>query len=152
MFSTLYYCLLPLVSVSVWCSQHIWRNYIENRSFSHIYLTTMFDYDDYDVWPKFHMCEESINIVLFYGSADRKVNKSGKFWSHFNHEPSNKRADTLICPTTMCRNLINFLYKPSHVILGYVEVGPVANAREGSMQEHNWARVSFDWSPPPCVW
>ncbi len=36
-------------------------------------------------------------------------------------------------------NSINFLYKPDHVTLWCVEVGPVANAREGSMQEHDRA-------------
>ncbi len=41
----------------------------------------------------------------------------------------------------MRRNLINFLYNPGHVTLWSVEVGPVANAREGSMQEHDWASV-----------
>ncbi len=41
----------------------------------------------------------------------------------------------------MCRNPINFLYNPGRVILWFVEVGPVANAREGSMQEDDRAKV-----------
>ncbi len=45
-----------------------------------------------------------------------------------------KRADTLICHTTMSRNLINFLYNQCHVTLWCVDVGLVANAREGSMR------------------
>ncbi len=35
---------------------------------------------DGDLWPKFHMCEELITIVLFYESAHRKVIKSSDFW------------------------------------------------------------------------
>ncbi len=41
----------------------------------------------------------------------------------------------------MCRNPINFLYNPGYVTLWCVEVGPVANAREGSMKEHDRASV-----------
>ncbi len=41
----------------------------------------------------------------------------------------------------MRRNPINFLYSLGHMILWCVEVDPVANAREGSTQEHDWARV-----------
>ncbi len=44
----------------------------------------------------------------------------------------------------MCRNPINFLYNQDHVIIWCVEVGPVANAREGSKQEHDWARVLIE--------
>ncbi len=44
---------------------------------------------------------------------------------------SSKQVDTLICHTTMCKNLINFLYNPGHVTLWCVEVGPMANARGG---------------------
>ncbi len=62
--------------------------------------------------------------------------------SHSNHMTSSKRADTLICHTTMRRNPINFLYNPDHVTLWCMEVGPLANAREGSMQKHDWARVT----------
>ncbi len=51
---------------------------------------------------------------------------------HSNHVTSSMRADNLICHTTMCRNPINFLYNLDHVTLWCVEVGPVANAREGS--------------------
>ncbi len=58
-----------------------------------------------------------------------------------NHLTSSQRADTLICHTTMHRNPINFLYNPCHVTLWCVKVGTVANAREGSTQEHNCARV-----------
>ncbi len=36
----------------------------------------------------------------------------------------------------MSRNPINFLYNSGHVTLSCVEVGPVAYAREGSMQEY----------------
>ncbi len=36
-------------------------------------------------------------------------------------------------------NAINFLYNPGHMTLWCVEVGPGANAREGSTQEHDWA-------------
>ncbi len=43
----------------------------------------------------------------------------------------------------MCRNPINFLYNPGHVTLWYVKVGLVANAREGSTQEHDWSRVGW---------
>ncbi len=39
------------------------------------------------------------------------------FVSHSNHVTSSKRADTLICHTTMCRNPIKFLYNSGHVIL-----------------------------------
>ncbi len=53
---------------------------------------------------------------------------------------------TLVCHTTMHRNPINFLYNPGYMTLWCVEVGPVANAREGSTQEHDWARV---WFTPP---
>ncbi len=63
-----------------------------------------------------------------------------------NHMTYSKRADTLIRHTTMCRNLINFLYSSSHVTLWCVEVGPVTNAREGSMQERDdlgWALSSM---------
>ncbi len=41
----------------------------------------------------------------------------------------------------MYSNPINFLYNLDHVTLWRVEVGPVANAREGSMQEHDWASL-----------
>ncbi len=61
--------------------------------------------------------------------------------THFNDVTSSKRVDTLICQTTIRRNPINFLYIPAHVTLWCVEVGPVVNAREGSMQEHDRARV-----------
>ncbi len=43
----------------------------------------------------------------------------------------------------MRRNPINFLYDPGHVSLWCVEVGPVANARESSKQEHDWARMKL---------
>ncbi len=49
---------------------------------------------------------------------------------HSNNVTSSKRADTLICHTTMRRNPINFLYNLCHVTLWYVEVCLVANARE----------------------
>ncbi len=55
--------------------------------------------------------------------------------SHYNH------ANTLICHTTMCRNPINFLYNLGQVTLSCVEVGLVANARKGSIPEHDGARV-----------
>ncbi len=42
----------------------------------------------------------------------------------------------------MRRDPINFLYNTGHTTLWCMEVGPVANAREGSMQEHDWARVA----------
>ncbi len=54
---------------------------------------------------------------------------------------SSKWAHTLICHTTMRRNPNNFPYNPGHVTLWCVEVGLVANAREGSKQEHDWSRV-----------
>ncbi len=54
---------------------------------------------------------------------------------------SSKRVDTLICHTTMHCHSINFLYNPGHLILCCLEIVPMANAREGSMQEHDWARV-----------
>ncbi len=40
---------------------------------------------------------------------------------------------------------INFLYNLDNVTLWCVEVGPVANAREGLMQEHNraWVHIIF---------
>ncbi len=60
---------------------------------------------------------------------------------HSNHVTSSKGADTLICHTTMRRNHINGLYNPDHVSLYCVEVSLVANARQGSTQEHDWARV-----------
>ncbi len=41
----------------------------------------------------------------------------------------------------MHRNPIYFLYNSGHVTLRCVEVGPVAIAMEGSMQEHDRARV-----------
>ncbi len=63
-----------------------------------------------------------------------------------SHVASSKRADTLICHTTMRRNPINFLYNSGHVTLWCVEVGPVANAREGSTQEHDQASVRY-WFP-----
>ncbi len=34
------------------------------------------------------------------------------------------------------------IYNPGHMTLWCLEVGPVANAREGSMQEHDRARVN----------
>ncbi len=61
--------------------------------------------------------------------------------SHSNHVPSSKWVGTLICHTTMRRNPINIIYNSGHVTLWCVEVGPVANAREGSTQEHDRARV-----------
>ncbi len=61
--------------------------------------------------------------------------------AHSNHVTSSKREDTLICHTTMRGNPINFLYNPGHVTLWCVKVGLVANPREGSTQEHNWAMV-----------
>ncbi len=62
--------------------------------------------------------------------------------AHSNHMTSSKRADTLICHTTMHMNPINFLYNLGHVTLWCVEEGPVvANAMEGLMQEHDRARV-----------
>ncbi len=60
---------------------------------------------------------------------------------HSNYVTSSKRADALICHTTMCRNHINFLYNPGHVTIWCVKVGLVANAREGLTQEHDWASV-----------
>ncbi len=61
--------------------------------------------------------------------------------SHSNHVTSSKHADTLICHTTMCKNPIHFLYNSGHVTFWHVEEGLVANARQGSMQEHDRARV-----------
>ncbi len=60
------------------------------------------------------------------------------------HVTSIKGADTLISHVTMGYNPINFIYilfYPGHVTLWSMEVGPLANAREASMQEHDWARV-----------
>ncbi len=50
----------------------------------------------------------------------------------------------------MRRNPINFLYNPNHMTLWYVEVGPVANARKGSTQEHIRAKVVIDVGPKEC--
>ncbi len=61
--------------------------------------------------------------------------------AHSNQVTSSTRPDTLICHTTMHGNSINFLYNPHHVTLWCLKVVPVANAKEGSTQEHNWARV-----------
>ncbi len=58
-----------------------------------------------------------------------------------NHVTSSKQVDTIICHTTMHWNTNNVLYNRGHVILYCVEVSQVANAREGSMQEHDSARV-----------
>ncbi len=52
---------------------------------------------------------------------------------------------TLVCHTTMHRNFINFPCNPGHVTPLCLEVVLVANAREGSTQEHNWARVWPWW-------
>ncbi len=41
----------------------------------------------------------------------------------------------------MRSNPINFLYNLGHVTFWCVEVRPVANASEGSTQEHDWAGV-----------
>ncbi len=68
---------------------------------------------------------------------------------HSNHVISSKQADTLIYHITMRRNSISFLYNLDHMTLWCVEVGPVANAREGSMQEHDWARVHV--SKAECI-
>ncbi len=67
----------------------------------------------------------------------------GQYDTHSNHVTSSKRADTLICFATICRNYINFLYNQGHVSLWCLEVVPVANVREGSMQEQDWARVNM---------
>ncbi len=64
------------VLVCVLCSHILW-NCIENHSCSHTYLLNILDSN---VWPKFHMCEETINIVLFCESAHRKVIKSSEVW------------------------------------------------------------------------
>ncbi len=61
--------------------------------------------------------------------------------THSNHVTSSKRANIQICHTTIRRNSINFLYNPGHVTLWCLEVVPVENVREGSMQEHDWARA-----------
>ncbi len=53
----------------------------------------------------------------------------GQMTPHSGHVTSNNGVDTLICHTTLCRNYINFLYNPSHVTLGCVEVGPMVYAR-----------------------
>ncbi len=37
--------------------------------------------------------------------------------AYSNHVPSCKQENTLICHTTMCKNLIHLLYNPGHVIL-----------------------------------
>ncbi len=66
---------------------------------------------------------------------------SPKKTAHSNHVTSSKRADTLICHTTMRRNPINFLHNLGHVALGCVEVGPLANARKCSTQKYDRARV-----------
>ncbi len=65
------------------------------------------------------------------------------YGAHTNHVTSSKWADTLICHTTMCRNPVSFLYNPGDMTLWCVEVSPVANAKECSMQEHDWARVMY---------
>ncbi len=38
----------------------------------------------------------------------------------------------------MRRNHIIFLYNPGHLTFRCVEVGPVANAKDGSTQENDW--------------
>ncbi len=50
---------------------------------------------------------------------------------------------TCSIPLTMPRNPINFLYNRGQVTLLCVKVGPVANSRQGSTQEHDWARVDM---------
>ncbi len=90
------------------------------------------------------------NIAVFCFSQNRytllvveeRLTRSDRPLTHSNHVTSGKRADTLICHTTMCRNSINFLYNSGQVTLWCVEVGPVANARECSTQEHDRARMS----------
>ncbi len=57
---------------------------------------------------------------------------------------SSKQADTLLCHTTMNMNSISFLYNPGHMTLWCLEVVPVANAREGSTQEHDWVWVIIE--------
>ncbi len=59
----------------------------------------------------------------------------------YNHVTCSKWADILICHTTMQRNPITIPYNLGHVTLWCVEVGLVANAKEGSTQEHDQARV-----------
>ncbi len=51
----------------------------------------------------------------------------------------------------MRRHSINFLYNPGHVIRWCLEVVPVANAREGSKEEHDWARVRMENTEPYCI-
>ncbi len=94
-----------------------------------IHWTTMFDRLDH--------------VLLFTDLEQSKLHHIclDDFDPHFNHVTSSKQADTLICHTTMHRNSINFLYNPGHVSLWCLEVVPVANAREGSTKEHDWARV-----------
>ncbi len=64
--------------------------------------------------------------------------------TYSNHVTYNKWEDTLIWHTTMRRNPINFHYNSGHATLWCVEVGPVANARDGSTQEHDQARVVYE--------
>ncbi len=96
-----------------------------------------------------------LKMIKMYRKLDRKspFTHAATWWSstlesgewmyvsHSNHVTSSKQADTLICHTTLRMNPVNFLYNPGHMTLWCVEVGSVANAREGSTQEHAWARV-----------
>ncbi len=50
--------------------------------------------------------------------------------SHSNYMNSNKLADTLICHTITCRNAINVLHIPGHMILWCLEVVLVAYASD----------------------
>ncbi len=47
---------------------------------------------------------------------NERLETTGKLYS-CNHVTYGKQVDTLICHTTMCKNAINFLYKPDNPLI-----------------------------------
>ncbi len=91
------------------------------------------------VMHKWFLCSLGGDTVSV--SPKKKQRISLHMHSHSNHMISSKEVNTLICYTTMHSNPINFLYSPGHMTFWCVEVGLVANAREGSTQEHDLVYV-----------
>ncbi len=79
-------------------------------------------------------------MTLLYSYS---LNRPASQCTHSNHVTALKRVNTFICHTTMCRDVINFLYNPSHVTLWYLEVVPVVYVNICKQHGHYFCEATF---------
>ncbi len=72
-------------------------------------------------WQEYRSLQVQLNTCVVWG-----VEIAGSVtFTHSNHMTFIKTEDTLICHIIMHRNIINFLYNPSHVVVSCDEIKDV---------------------------